>query len=251
MNFSRNISILKTIDATLDDKIYLGVTESKAQLDSIDENLVQIDSVLDAIKLDTDANTTHLSNIASSNSNVESELDDVNSTLADIGVTLAKNDKFSLDHKYQALKDSGNSRTIDSGDYSSTSAKIYWQNDEGDKVLVNKIAFTFQSSETTWDKLFTSTSSGSSSFLKIGVGDDGTAIDTSKGFFANNYELQPFMSMVFGDPAGGDNMYYSYVIDGLNIVLEDNEYFICELSGDYSATGDVSFSAGIFYEKSA
>ena len=249
MNFSRNISILKTIDATLDDKIYLGVTESKAQLDSIDENLVQIDSVLDSIKLDTNANTTHLSNIATSNSNVESELDDVNSTLADIGVTLSKNDQFSLTQQYDVLKTSGNARLLPSGDYSSTPALLDWRNTSGDVVLINKIAFTFESSETNWDEFLTSTSGSGSSYLKFGVGDDNTAIDTTLFYFGTNHEIQPFMSMVFGDPAGGDKMYYSYVIDKLNIKLEDNEYFIGELSGNYSASGDGSFSVGVYYKK--
>lgn len=271
MNFSRNASLLKTIDATLDDKIYLGVTESKALLSSIDSNLVTIDGVLDNIYTNSGTTNTHLSSIATSSSNadtslnnietsasnidtslnnMEADMDAVNNKLVDIGVTLAANDRFSLDHKFQILKDSGSNRQLAAADYSSTSGKLYWQNGQGADVIVNKIALTFQSSETTWDKIFTSTSSSGSSNLKFGIGNDNTGIDTTKLHFGSNHELQPFMTMVFNDPAGGESMYYSYVIDGLNIKVADNEYFLCELGGNYSASGDGDFSSGIFYEKS-
>lgn len=272
MNFSRNASLLKTIDATLDDKLYLGITESKSILSTIDSSLITIDGVLDNIYTNSGTSNTHLSNIATSSSNadtslnaielsasnidtslnnMESDMDSVNSKLVDIGITLSKNDRFSLDQKFQILKDSGNNRQLASGDYSSTSGKLSWQNQQGAKVIVKRIALTFESSETTWDKIFTSTSSTGTSNLKYGTGDDGTAVDDSKLFFGTNLELQPFMSMVFNDPAGGENMFYSYVIDKLNIPVADDEYFVCELSGDYSASGDVQFSSGIFYEKSA
>ena len=271
MNFSRNVSLLKTIDATLDDKIFLGITESKSLLDSIDTNLLAIDSVLDNIYSNSGTSNTHLSNIATSTSNadtslnaielsasnidtslnnMESDMDAVNSKLIDIGVTLAKNDKFSLDQQFEVLKTSGNNRQLDSADYSSTSGKLYWENDEGAPVIVRKISWTFHSSETTWNKIFTSTSSNSSSNLQYGVGDDNSGIDTQKLYFGNNTEIQPYMSMVFSDPAAGDDMYYSYVIDGLNIKVASGEFFLCELSGDYSAAGDESFASSIVYEKS-
>ena len=271
MNFSRNVSLLKTIDATLDDKIYLGVTESKDLLSSIDSNLVTIDGVLDNIYSNSSSSNTHLSNIATSSSNadtslnniessasnidtslnnVESELDVVNAKLVDIGVTLSSADQFSLTQKYQVLKDSGNNSQLAAGDYSSTTGKLYWQNSQGKTIIVKKLSCTFKSSETTWDKIFTSTASDGDSYLKIGTGDDGTNVDTSQGYFNSNFELQPYMTMVFADPAGGDDMYYSYVIDDLNIKVPDNEYFICELSGTFNASGDDGFGAGIVYEKS-
>ena len=271
MNFSRNVSLLKAIDVTLDDKVYVGVTESKGILESIDESLVQIDTVLDSIKLDTGSSTTHLSNIATSTSNadtslnaiessatsmdtslnnMESELDAVHNKLVDIGVTLSSADQFSLTQKYQVLKDSGSNSLLAAGDYSSTTGKLYWQNTQGKAIIVKKVSCTFKSSETTWDKIFTSTASEGDSFLKIGTGDDGTNIDASQGYFNSNFELQPYMSMVFSDPAGGDDMYYSYVIDDLNIKVADNDYFICELSGTFNASGDDGFGAGILYEKS-
>lgn len=273
MNFSRNVSLLKTIDATLDDKIYLGVTESKAILSTIDNSLTTIDSVLDNIYSDTTSANSHLSNIATSSSNadtslnaielsasnidtslnnVESDIDAVNSKLIDIGVTLAANDRFSVDQEYQQLKDPNNSnaRQLDSGDYATTSGKLVYENNNGADILVKKVVCSFQSSETTWDKLFTSTASATNSNLKLGIGDDNTGIDSTKVKFSNNREIQPFMSMVFADPAGGDEMYYSYQIDDLNIKVADGEFFIAELKGTYNASGDDSFSAGIFYEKS-
>ena len=250
MNFARNVNLLKTIDSTLDDKVYLGVTESK-------NILVDIDGVLDSIKLDTNSSNSYLSTIDSSASNidtslnnVESELDVVNAKLVDIGITLSSADQFSLTQKYQVLKDSGNNSQLAAGDYSSTTGKLYWQNSQGKPIIVKKVSCTFKSSETTWDKLFTSTASEGDSFLKIGTGDDGTNIDTSQGYFNSNFELQPYMSMVFSDPSGGDDMYYSYVIDDLNIKVDDNDYFICELSGTFNASGDDGFGAGIIYEKS-
>ena len=257
MNFSRNVNLLKTIDDTLDDKIYVGVTESKSVLQDIDSNLVTIDGVLDSIKVDTNSANSHLSNIATSVSNtdtslnnMETDIDELNDKLADIGVTLSSTHQFAVTQKYQVLKDSGNNSQLSAADYSSTTGKLYWQNSQGKAVIVKKLSCTFKSSKTTWDKLFTSTASDGDSFLKIGIGDDGTNIDTSQGYFNSNFELQPYMSMVFSDPAGGDDMYYSYVIDDLNIKLNNNDYFICELSGDYSATGDGGFGAGIVYEKS-
>ena len=270
MNFSRNVSLLKAIDATLDDKIYLGVTQSKLVLDSIDANLLQIDAALENVDTNTASANTHLSNIATSSSNadtslnaielsasnidtslnnMEADMDAVNSKLVDIGVTLAKNDNFSLDQQLQVLKTSGNSRQLDAADYSSTSGKLYWENDLGADVIIRKISCTFHSSETTWNKIFTSTSSNSTSNLQYGVGDDNSGIDTVKLYFGHNTEIQPYMSMVFSDPGAADDMYYSYVIDGLNIKVADAEFFICELSGDYSAAGDESFGSSIVYEK--
>ena len=295
MNFSRNVSLLKAIDVTLDDKVYVGVTESKGLLESIDENLVQIDSVLDSIKVDTNASNTHLSDISTYTENadvhlgnVESEVGNVNSKLVDIGITIAANDsnlssiatntantdsslnamesdidemnlklvdlgvtisrgnKFNLTQKHQSLQDSGSNRLIAADDFSSTPARLYFENNDGKPVVITKISCTFSSSETTWDKIFTSSVNGS---LSYGIGNDNTGIDNTKLSFESNHEIQPYMSMVFSDPAGGDNMYYSYVIDGLNIKLDDGKFFLCELSGNYSATGDGSFCSSVVFDK--
>lgn len=271
MNFSRNISLLKTIDATLDDKIYLGVTESKSVLSSIDANLVVIDSVLDNLYTNSGTANTHLSNIATSTSNadtslnnietsasnidtslnnMEADIDAVNDKLVDIGITLAANDRLSVDERYAQLQDGGSGK-LDAADYSSTTGKLSWENNLGEDILVKKISLTFHSSETTWDKIFTSTATGANSYLEYGIGNDATGIDTSKLKFGNNRDIQPFMTMVFSDPGAADDMYYSYVLDGLNIKVKDTKFFVCELKGNYSASGDESFASSIFYEQSA
>ena len=263
MNFSRNVSLLKTIDATLDDKIYLGVTESKALLSSIDSNLVTIDSVLDNLYTNSGTANTHLStietkatamdtslnniessasNIDTSLNNMESDIDSVNSKLVDIGVTLAANDKFNVDARYAQLQNGGSGK-LDAADYSSTTGKLSWENNLSEDVLIKKISLTFHSSETTWDKIFTSTASGANSYVEYGIGNDATGIDTSKLKFSNNRDIQPYMTMVFSDPGAADDMYYSYVVDGLNIKLQNGEFFVCELKGNYSASGDESFAS--------
>ena len=254
MNFSRNVSLLKTIDSTLDDKIYIGVTESKDVLDSINDNLVTIDSVLDAsnvhlsnIQSDVSGQASSLSAIEASNDNIDASLDAVENKLIDLGITISRNNKFNVTQGSYYLQDSGSNRLLDLGDFSSTSALMYKENSNGGKpIIITKISCTFSSSETTWDKIFTSSGNGS---LKFGINDDGTAVGNVKLNFANNHDLLPYMSMVFADPAGTDEMFYSYVIDGLNIKLDDGKYFVCELAGDYSAAGDGSFAASVVYDK--
>lgn len=253
MNFSRNVNLLKTIDDTLDDKIYVGVTESKGVLEAIDNNLVIIDGVLDAsnvhlsnINTAVSGQASSLSAIETSNQNIDSSLDAVENKLIDLGVTLSRNNKFNVTQTHQPLKDSSDDRLISLADFSSTPARLYYENDAGKPIVITKISLSVSSSETTWDKLFTSSTAG---FLKFGIGDDNTGIDTTKLNFANNHDIQPYMSMVFADPAGGDEMYYSYVIDGLNIRVSDGKYFVCELTGDYSAAGDGSFAASVVFDK--
>lgn len=293
MNFSRNVNLLKTIDDTLDDKIYVGVTESKGVLEAIDGNLEIIDGVLDSIKIDTNAANSHLSNIHTSVSNqtssldaieassenvdlklvdigitlaandanlssivtstanadtslnaVEADINLINNKLVDIGVTLAKSNAYNMTQKYKPLLYNGTDRLLTLADYSSSPAWMYFQNDEGANVIVKKISFTFHSSETNWDDIFTSTTDGN---LWFGQGNTNSAIGQGSLFFDNNTECQPFMSMVFSDPAGGDGMYYSYVVDGLNFKLNDGKYFNCRLTGNFSAAGDQDFSAAITY----
>ena len=267
MNFSRNVNLLKTIDDTLDDKIYVGVTESKVVLDAIDNNLVLIDGVLDSIKVDTNAANTYLANIETSVSNndsslnaieassanidaslnaVESDVNELNAKVADLGVTISRGNKFNLTQKFQPLRESGANRLLSAGDFSTTPGRMYWENNTGKSVAITKISCTYSSSETTWDEFFTSSTDGQ---LLFGIADDANAITTQRLSFKSNHEIQPYMSMVFADPAGGDEMYYSYVIDGLNIKLDDGKYFMSELSGTYNAAGDGSFCSSIFYDQ--
>ena len=49
MNLSQNISLLKQIETTLNDDIYIGITQSQSVLDNIDTVLTTIDNVLDNI----------------------------------------------------------------------------------------------------------------------------------------------------------------------------------------------------------
>ena len=52
----------------------------------------------------------------------------------------------------------------------------------------------------------------------------------------------------FTHPDGSGDVYYGFVVNDLNIILDNNEYFICEFSGTINASGDEDVWTGIYID---
>jgi hypothetical protein len=200
---------------------------------------------IDDIIVDTGQINTSLNNI-------ETDIDNINTNISTINTNISKNDKYNNETSLARLQWGGSVNYLVAGDYSSTTAKAYWQNTNGATILVKQITLCFISSETAWvpSRIFTSTSATSTSWLKYGNSSDGSTISTTRLNFSSNGFLLPYLSTVWNDPSLGSGVvYYGYQINDLNIPVINNDYFECEFSGNISGSGDVSLWTSIIYEK--
>jgi hypothetical protein len=142
------------------------------------------------------------------------------------------------------------SNILSLGDFSTTAEIGTFQNNTGNTILINELTFSFLSSETTWgyNKIFTSTSTAGTSYITFGDSSDGTVFDTEYLDFANSILITPYLT-TFDHPDLTTGTFYNFKIDKLNLPVSSGDYFICELSGNFSATGDKYFCAGIVYDK--
>ena len=204
--------------------------------DSVSTNIGNIHTRLSAIETNTNNQDTNLTSIDTSLNNIESDIDNLND-----------NRKLNFSTQYEKLLWNGSSKSLSAGDYSSTTGKAWYRNTSGDTMIITKITVGFKSSETTWSdtKVFTSTSSGGTSWIRWGTADDTTGIDTELIIFDHNGEMTPYLTRVFDHPNGGGAVHYGWVVDGLNILLTNNEYFMCEFSGTINASGDTGIWSAI------
>ena len=221
--------------------------------DSVSTNIGNIHTRLSAIETNTNNQDTNLTSIDTSLNNIETNTSNANTTLYTIDTSLNNiksdidnlndNRKLNFSTQYENLQWSGSSNSLSSGDYSSTTGKAWWQNTTGDDVIITKITVGFESSETTWalNKIFTSTASAGSSWIRWGTSNDTTGIDTEIIKFNHNGEMTGFLTYKLND-------FYGWVIENLNILVSNNEYFMCEFSGTINAAGDGEVWSGIFVD---
>ena len=205
-----------------------------------------INTSLNNIETDTSNNTTTLYNIDTSLNNIETDIDAMNTSLSNLNA----NRKLNFSTQYENLQWSGSSNSLSSGDYSSTTGKAWFQNTSGQTAIITKITIGFNSSETSWgiNKLFTSSATAGSSWIRWGTADDTTGIDTEIIKFNHNGEMTAFLTRVFDHPSGSGDIYYGWEITGLNILLTNNQYFMCEFNGTINASGDNEAWSGIFLD---
>jgi hypothetical protein len=212
---------------------------------NIDTSLNNISTKSDTIATYSNANNTELQLI-------KMDTDNINTNISTINTNISKNDKYNNETSLARLQWGGSVNYLVAGDYSSTTAKAYWQNTNGATILVKQITLCFISSETAWvpSRIFTSTSSTASSWIKYGNSSDGSTISTVRFNFSSNGFLLPYLTTVWNDPAPLSTIvYYGYQINDLNIPVINNDYFECEFSGNISGSGDVSLWTSIIYEK--
>lgn len=215
--------------------------------------LKQIDNKLNTNSTSLSSIDTKTLNNGLTLANIQGELQTIDTSLNNIETdadNLSANRRLNFSSQYQNLQWSGSSNSLSSGDYSSTTGKAWFQNTTWQTAIITKITFGFLSSETTWTKnrIFTSTSSSGSSFIRWGTADDTTAIDTEIIKFSNNGEITSCMVQNFTHPDGSGDVYYGFVVNDLNIILDNNEYFICEFSGTINASGDEDVWTGIYID---
>jgi hypothetical protein len=201
---------------------------------------------------------TSLNNIETKINTIDSNIETTKSYVAGIqgkvntiNTVSTTNDKYNTETSLARLQWGGSVNYLVAGDYSSTTAKAYWQNTTEQTILVKQLTLCFISSETAWvpSRIFTSTSATSTSWLKYGNSDDGSTISTTRLNFSSNGFLLPYLTTVWNDPSGSGDVWYGYQINDLNIPLLNDEYFECEFSGNISGSGDVSLWTSIIYEQ--
>ena len=205
-------------------------------LNAIASDTGNINTSLNNIETDTSNNTTTLYNIDTSLNNIETDMDNLND-----------NRKLNFSTQYENLQWSGSSNSLSAGDYSSTTGKAWYQNTSGQTSIITKITFGFLTSETTWvkNRMFSSTATAGSSWIRWGTADDTTAIDTEIIRFNHNGEIT---SCMVAHPDASGDVYYGFAVNDLNIILDNNEYFMCEFSGTINASGDDDLWSGIYLD---
>lgn len=244
MNLSKSVALLKQIESD--------TTTANTSLSNIETDANTLASAISSSEMSVNimgltAFTTGISNAGAGTLNVAIASDDAVSTNI---ASVAENRRLNFSSQYQNLQWSGSSNSLSAGDYSSTTGKAWWQNTSGDSVIITKITVGFMTSETTWvkNRMFTSTASAGSSWIRWGTADDTTAIDTEIIKFNQNGEMTACMTRKFDHPDASGDVYYGWVIDNLNIIVSNNEYFMCEFSGTINASGDDDLWSGIYVD---
>lgn len=236
---------LRTTIAT-DDNVSTKLSSVDTTLTLIQSNTGTMDTSLNNIEADTGNMDTTLSAIQANTGTMDTSLNNIE---ADID-NLNDNRKLNFSSQYENLQWSGSNNSLSAGDYSSTTGKAWFQNTSGQTGIITKITFGFLTSETTWvkNKLFTSTATAGSSWIRWGTADDTTGIDTEIIRFNHNGEITSCMVQIFAHPDASGDVYYGFAIDNLNILLTNNQYFMCEFSGTFNASGDDDLWSGIYLD---
>lgn len=156
MNLCQQTSWLKQIDSKLNDKIYLGITENKTILGTIDTTLSTIDTTLTSIQSMTLSNSLTFGN-------QYAELLTIDTSLTGIALNVEsiKTDVETLAKKkiiFTARLTDGSNDYLLRADYSSSPINFYWQNDKNTPVYICEYRFIYpEGTEPTQNQLYHST----------------------------------------------------------------------------------------------